>query len=208
MLQTSARIALLVACGISIAGCSSSSSSGFGRSTDRIDPGLTTKSQIITLNADGSLPETGIDENASLTVSNMTNNGGFVYQIGRVAGTDEFLGVAGIAPNTRVGAAPTEASATYTGEYSLAYADRDEFSDAITGEITLDADFSTRRLTGQSGGLSVNGTITGQTLGGTASYRGVDADLTGRIGASRAVGAFAGHTKDAVLTGGFVANAN
>lgn len=208
MEQNSIKGPLILFCGLALAACSGSSGSSSGGSSGGIDPGLSTDSRIVELNQDGTLPDVGIDQNNSLTVSNITNNGGFAYQIGRVSGADEFLGVAGVTPNTRVGNVPTAANATYSGEYSLAYADRNEFGDPVSGAITLSADFNNRTLTGQSGGLNVNGTLDGQSIGGTASYRGVDADLTGRIGTSRAIGAFAGHTADAVLTGGFIAEAN
>lgn len=196
-------------CALALAGCSSSPGGSAGGGGSAIDPGLSTDSRIVALNANGTLPDVGIDDRNSVSLTRITNLGGFAYQIGPVEGANEFLGVAGIAPDTQVGGAPTTATATYNGDYNLAYADRTRFERSVSGTIALDADFNSGTLTGQSGGLTVEGTITGQNIGGSASYRGVNADLTGQVGASRAVGAFAGHNDDAVLTGGFIAeNAN
>lgn len=188
-----------------LAACSGTISSRGGRGVP-IGTGVTTDSRIVVLNTDGTLPDVGIDESNSVSVSRVSNVGGFAYQMGRVEGQNEFLGVAGVAPNTEVGTAPTAASATYRGDYSLAYADRTEFGAPVSGSITLNADFNNRRLTGQSDGLTIDGRLAGQSISGTATYRGVDADLIGQIGNTRAVGAFAGRTSDAVLTGGFIAN--
>jgi hypothetical protein len=190
-------------CAIALAGCSATSSGSSGGRGGGIDPDLTTDSRIIFLNENGSLPDVGIDPKNSRSLTRK-DDGGFAYQIGRVVGEKKFLGVAGIAPNTRVGDAPTIATASYDADYDLAYADRTRIENPVSGKITLNADFNNGTLKGQSGGLAVDGTITGQNIGGTASYRGVDAKLTGRIGEERAVGAFAGHNDDAVVTGGFI----
>lgn len=207
MVQTSFTVPITLVCGLALAGCSGSSSETTFERDSSIASELSTNSRVVALNADGTLPANGINRRNSLSVLSITENGGFAYQLGRVDGQNQFLGVAGIAPETVVGSAPTAASATYRGQSSLGYANRTEFGPPVTGTISLNADFNTRLLTGQSGGLTIDGTIDGQTLGGTASYRGVDASLTGRIGSARAVGAFAGDTDDAVLTGGFIAEA-
>ncbi|WP_147107782.1 hypothetical protein [Tateyamaria sp. syn59] len=166
-------------------------------------------SRLVRLTADGLVPDVGIDTSKAANVATFNssaNGAAFAYQMGRVRGTDQFLGVAGVLPNSQVGGAPTSATATYRGDYSLAYADRNTFEQSVTGNIVLNADFNQGTLVGQAGGLSVNGSINGQSLGGTASYRGVDAPLTGRIGNTRAVGAFAGNTNDQALVGGFLAD--
>ncbi|MEM6741162.1 MAG: hypothetical protein AAF646_13695 [Pseudomonadota bacterium] len=194
--------AALFASAAFLAACSSSSSSSGGQ----IDAGLTPEARLITLNEDGSIPDQQIVEGStSGSFSRIrTINGresGFAYQYGRVEGTDRFLGVAGIAPNTNPGPPPTEATASYTGVYALAYADRDGIEQR-RGEITLEADFENGDLRGSAGGLAVDGEITGQIIDGTASYRNVDADMFGLIGSRRAVAAFAGDTGDALLVGG------
>ncbi|APX10394.1 hypothetical protein [Tateyamaria omphalii] len=198
-------VALTCAC--ALAGCSGSSTGGFGGGSGSIPPGLTTDSRIVTLTANGNLPDVGIVGSIgnSFSKQSFLNGSGFAYQLGRVRGTDTFLGVAGILPNNQVGGAPTVATASYAGDYNLSYADSNSFETNVAGKITLNADFGQGTLIGQSGGLAVNGNITGQNIGGTASYRGVDAPLAGRIGNDRAVGAFAGHTNRKVLVGGFIA---
>jgi len=193
-----------------LAACSSSNDlvSGGGR----IDRGLNPSASLITLNVDGSLPDQDFSENGTKGDFSLISdvNGritGFAYQYGRKAGTDEFIGVAGIAPLSNPGPLPNAATATYTGDYALTYVDRDEV-DTRRGTITLDADFSDGVLEGTAGGLNIDGSITGQIIGGSATYRGIDADLTGLIGSQRAVGAFAGDSNNALLVGGFNADAN
>ncbi|MEL6644201.1 MAG: hypothetical protein AAFQ79_09720 [Pseudomonadota bacterium] len=204
-----ATLGLLVcASALALAGCTTSSTSRSGGGGGPIPAGASTDSRIVVLGANATVPDVGIDKNNSTTVTSQTTLGVFAYQIGPVAGQNAYLGVAGVAPSALVGGAPTTASATYRGTYSLSYADRTEFNGPVSGNITLNADFANQRLTGQSGDLSVDGRLAGQTIGGTASYRGVDADLNGRIGDVGAIGAFAGDTNDAVLVGGFSAFRN
>lgn len=210
MLRKRLRQALTIICASGLAACSSSFSSSVGGGNGvekgiRIDPGLATDSRIVTLNADGTVPDVGIDPNNTIIVQEGRTAGGFAYQVGRVSGTNRFLGVAGIDPNTRVGPAPTSAQAVYSGDYSLIYVDRNRPREPVRGDITLTADFNAQTLSGQSEGLVVDGNINGEDLSGTASYGGVNANLNGLIGASRVVGAFAGRNQNAVLTGGFYA---
>jgi len=111
-----------------------------------------------------------------------------------------------MAPWSHPGPLRDAAMATYDGDDAFTYVDRDEIEKG-RGEITLNADFDDGELTGRAGGLEIDGTVTGQIIGGSATYRGVDADLTGLIGSQRAVGAFAGDSSDALLVGGFNAEA-
>lgn len=174
-----------------------------------INPGLRIESQIVALNEEGEVPDLGIDTTPSRSgrsFSDIRNGTGFAYQMGRVSGTQRFIGVAGIAATSDVGTAPTAATATYRGDYSVAYAERRQQQQA-SGTISLDADFQQGTLTGSAGQLDVDGEIRGQNIGGSVRFRGVEADLTGRIGSTRAVGAFAGNTPDAVVVGGFLVEA-
>lgn len=203
------RGAAAVACTVLVAACSSSG--GSSSSGGRIDAGQEPASRLVTLNVDGSIPDQGISESGTRgRFSDLRRvNGrlsGFAYQYGREEGTNRFLGVAGVAPTTDPGAPPTAATATYTGDYALTYVDRDGV-DSQRGEITLNADFENGDLRGRAGGLVVDGTISGQIVGGTATYRSVDADMSGVIGTERAVTAFAGDTSEAVLVGGINAEA-
>ncbi|KWV91046.1 hypothetical protein [Erythrobacter sp. YT30] len=188
---------------ISVGACSSTTIS---RSSGGIGAGFTPSAELVTLAEDGSIPDqnfqnTGTRGSFSDLRSQNGRVSGFAYQYGRVEGTNRFLGVAGIAPNTDAGAAPTTATATYTGDYALSYVDRDR-AENRKGTISLDADFNSGTLEGRAGALDVAGTIDGQTVGGTASYRGVEADMTGVIGSERTVTAFAGNSDEAVLVGG------
>lgn len=193
-------------CGVSIvlAACDSSNVS----SRSGIGFGLETTSKLVVLEADGTIPEEGFASSGTrgsgrnLQVVNGRTSG-FAYQYGRVAGTDRFLGVAGVAPNTDPGGVPTAATATYDGEYQLAHVG--DTTDTKRGDITLNADFSAGTLSGAADGLSIDGTISGTSIGGRASYGGVNADMTGVIGTERAVAAFAGNRRGEVLVGGIVA---
>ncbi|WP_130407275.1 hypothetical protein [Thalassococcus sp. S3] len=192
---------------LALSACSSSSSSsgpGYGA--------LTPDSNLVTLRSDGSIPDQGFSGSGTSTEGGIlvTENGvtsGFSYQTGRIAGTTRYLGVAGIAPDTQVGPAPTAATATYTGDYQLSHVTA-ALADNQKGRITLNADFNAGTLTGQSGGLDVAGTINGSSVGGTASYGGVTGNMQGLIGRDRTVTAFAGHSQNnGVLVGGIIADA-
>ncbi|MEM8691564.1 MAG: hypothetical protein AAGG57_06725 [Pseudomonadota bacterium] len=183
-----------------------SSGDGF-QSGPGIDPGFTPEAEIVTLNPDGSVPDqgfSGIGTNGDIEVfRNETGDRfGFRYQYGRVANSTRFRGVAGILPASDPGAVPTTATATYDAQYDLTYVGNDV--DRQSGNIALNADFNAGTVTGNAGGFAVNGTVTGTDLGGTASYRGVQADMRGVIGDRRVVGAFAGENANALLVGGLI----
>ncbi|MEM7615001.1 MAG: hypothetical protein AAF245_08130 [Pseudomonadota bacterium] len=189
---------------VALAGCEEFSL----RIGDGVDDGLSPSSKLVVLEPDGSVPDEGFSRSGTngsggilRTVNGETS--GFAYQYGRVAGTNRFLGVAGVAPNTDPGDVPTAALATYDGEYQLTHIDND--TETKDGDITLDANFVSGTLTGRADGLEIDGTINGTTVSGNASYRGVTANMTGVIGDERAVTAFSGNTSREVLVGGVVA---
>lgn len=198
-----ARMAGCLAILISAAACSSTTISSGGGG---IGSSFTPVGQLVTLAQDGSVPDQNFENSGTRgSFSDLrSQNGrvsGFAYQYGRVQGSNRFLGVAGIAPNTDAGSAPSTATATYTGDYALSYVNRNR-AENRKGTISLDADFNAGTLEGRAGGLEVEGAINGQTVGGTATYRSVEADMTGLIGSERAVTAFAGESAGAVLVGG------
>ena len=73
-----------------------------------------------------------------------------------------------------------------------------------SGVINLTADFDAGTLTGSTGGLEVNGRMTGSDLGGGVSYRGVRGGLDGLVGSDQAIGAFHGNNADLIYSGGFL----
>ena len=203
------KATMVAACAGAVVGCSSISVNTGG---GQIDAGLNPEARLVTLNGDGSIPDQNFAQSGTGgRYSNITqSNGrltGFAYQYGRVEGTNRFLGVAGIAPTSNPGPPPTTATATYSGVYNLTYANRDQI-ERRTGNIRLAADFDEGELTGVAGRLRVDGTITGQVVDGTVTYRDVDADLFGLIGSERVIGAFAGDEDDALLVGGLIAEAD
>jgi hypothetical protein len=106
---------------------------------------------------------------------------------------------------TRVVGQPTEIKGT-------------PFATIGTQSVTLNANFDSGTLTGSTPLMDVNGTISGQTLGGSVSvnipvgatnsgpFRPLSATLEGEIGSTAVVGGFAGHDDTAVVAGGFVGN--
>ncbi|WP_208352346.1 hypothetical protein [Pseudaestuariivita rosea] len=192
----------LSACNISISNDSSDSPSA----------NLDFNSRLQTPSAEGEYPDDRNDY-AEFRSGRVNNNGnGFAYQVGRVSGTDDIVAVAGVLPTTTVGSAPTEASATYDGEYQMTIAsETGSRSDPIRirneeGRITLNADFTRQTLTSTSGDLQVDGTIDGQTVGGTVTHSGVTANMAGSIGADRVVTAFSGDNGRTAIVGGILAN--
>lgn len=86
-----------------------------------------------------------------------------------------------------------------------------ETVDQNSGTITLEADFtpvSLGTLTGTDGNLTIDGMFSRTTgsLNGTATFEGIEGDLTGFVGGAEAFGAFAGQNDTGVLAGGFVSN--
>ena len=75
-----------------------------------------------------------------------------------------------------------------------------------SGTLTLVADFDRNTLSGTSDNslLRVNGTFEGKALGGSVVYRGMSGELSGRVGANQAVGAFHGKTDTSIMAGGFM----
>ena len=176
VIQSLAVTTILSACGGSTDVGGSSRNSGIGN--------LTPESAVVTANPDGSLPDQGfLPTGTRGPVRQLTTTGttgappGIQYQFGRVAGTNRFRGVAGDATDSEVGATEptTAAAATYTGDYRLTHVS--DSVDSQNGQITLNADFNNGTLQGNAGGLTVNGSIAGRDVGGTATYRGVTGPL-------------------------------
>ena len=136
------------------------------------------------------------------------------YQVVRVNGENELRALAGIVPGTDPGAAVTDATATYDGAFGVVgIRNIDVQDDLIVGDvfidgdaITLSADFVGGTLTGNSGLLTVSGTVSGQDVGGSVNYDGINAPLEGVIGQDVVVGAFAGNTSTTIIAGGIGAD--
>ncbi len=159
--------------------------------------------------------------------SAVTGNG-YAYQAGAI---DEagFQAFAGIVPGASVEAAPASATtATMRGQFEVAVVDAILMGGTtITGQnsidsgsITLVADFQNGTLTGSGNGvdggfqniflnenlLTIDGTFSGTTLTGTATYNGVSGPLRGLVGVDEAIGAFHGNDDGQVHAGGFIAD--
>jgi len=199
MLENLYRATVLVGAAL-VSACSGSSTTVVGG----IAPGEVPASELVTLNATGTLPNRNFSTSETGGIVEAAQ--GFRYQYGSVRGSNRFLGIAGVLPTTNPGAAPTTATATYAGNYELAHVERGTTT-TKSGTLSLAADFTNGTLQGNANGLAVNGTIAGQTIGGTATYAGVSADMEGVIGRERAVAAFAGNSADALLVGGFLTEA-
>lgn len=127
------------------------------------------------------------------------------------------LAQAGVTGGKGVGTRVTNGTATYDVEWEL-YHMRDvalidgraqyESGIGIYDQITLTADFSDGTLKGARGDFAVEGRINANDLGGKVTYKTIEGDLEGEIGARGVIGAFAGKSKDSVFTGGFVGEKN
>lgn len=136
---------------------------------------------------------------------------GYAYASGSIT-NEGILAVSGLVSGTSGGSLVSGGTATYTGNYELLRISNINISGGYisasqaqrTGSISLAADFDNGTLTGQSGSLIVNGTVTGTGLSGGVSFEGVSGDLTGVIGSSKAVGAFHGNNAHLIYSGGFL----
>lgn len=177
-----------------------------------ITDGSTPDTALISLTVTGEVPDQGfVTSGGDGGGSDLaTVNGtliGYAYAYGLVDGTNTYLGVAGIVPDSDPGAAITSGSVSYDGTFKLAYINMDNAL-TETGQITLIADFLDSSVTGASSGLVVDGNFSGTDLGGTVTYAGITAELEGVLGADALAGAFAGNTSDVIIVGGILATAN
>lgn len=76
-------------------------------------------------------------------------------------------------------------------------------TEAIDGEITLTANFNAMTLSGSGDGLTVDGTINGNRLGGSVSYDGLSGILDGIIGSTSAIGLMTATGSGEGYAGGF-----
>lgn len=135
-------------------------------------------------------------------------------------GATAFAAVSGILPTTNVGTLPSFGNATMTGTYQLTHVTRSATSarptasdfESATGTITLTSDFAAKTLsattsatTGQPLTITEFNSTNGDLLM-TSTYRDAAGVVNGKIGANRAVGAFAGNGLTGVYAGGFIVN--
>lgn len=197
-------MALLSACGGG--GSSLSSSSTFASNTGTVSGGQ------VNVNLSSELNDSVSDADVGLVA--------FVTGTNTTRGTANA--VSGIQSGANVGSAVGGGTVTYNARYKYGVVDDvNRTSTFITGDrahssessIALSADFGAGTLTGNTADLAVNGTISGQTLGGTVDVSHsiignapgtVTADLQGQIGSTGVIGAFAGKDNDTVVAGGFV----
>lgn len=142
---------------------------------------------------------------------------GFAYAVG-AREDGGFAGYAGLLDSTSVAASPGSGSATFDARYRLLEVSDINVSstfvtgstDAVSGDITLRADFDAGSLRGDSsdGLLRVRGTLSDRnSVGGAVTFRGVDGDLRGMVSDREVVGAFHGHDDETIFAGGFTGDA-
>lgn len=138
---------------------------------------------------------------------------GFAYATGSISG-EGLAAKAGLVAGTDVSTPPITGTATFSGVYELRritgiFISSDSISGfpaSETGQIALDANFADGSLTGTSGSLTVDGTMNGETLSGSVTYRGVEGPLRGLVGSDKTIGAFHGNDESLIYAGGFLAN--
>lgn len=150
---------------------------------------------------------------------------GFAYQVGTTS-EGNFAAVAGVVTDGTLPAVGTSGTATYSGTYALVHMDRGSVTDvtalvtAYEGDMSLTADLGDGSFSGISAEFTetsdgrkpvfyTKGTISSGEMEGLARFRQTDdinirADMTGLIGANKAVGAFQGGDDEVdAIAGGF-----
>ena len=151
-----------------------------------------------------------------------------------VTGTDpvagQVVGLAGVRSGATVGTVRTTGTASYNTQYAYDVVENVTRTSTTIGgtrytqptqTMTLNADFGARTLTGTSSDVTVNGTISGSAVAGTATVDynfnpliGAPASgrvvttLNGNIGSTGIIGAFHGSDSNTVVAGGLVGVAN
>jgi hypothetical protein len=201
------RTLSLAICGFALTACGDPQGIGGGN-----EPAT----KFVTLSINGDMPDqnfaieggAGSGEDLQIVEGQTT---GYAFAHGVVDGTNTYLGVAGIAPNSTVGNRIEGGSVAYSGTYSLAHANESNTTDE-NGNISLTANFidDGGTVTGSTDGFEVYGTFkdTDNVLGGTVVHDGIVATLTGRIGTEAVAGAFVGNSNDEVLVGGIYVTAD
>lgn len=146
---------------------------------------------------------------------------GFALLAGFDDSEDTLWALAGLVGTGTLPGAGSNGTATYDGLWELILIDRDGTDDpsatlrGAQGTMILQADLArgtfvgnSRALTGTVSTLSVTGAMAGGSMQGFVRYRTANTDitgsLTGRLGATKAVGAFHGTMAEDAMTGGFL----
>jgi hypothetical protein len=114
-----------------------------------------------------------------------------------------------IPTGTGVSALPTEAAVQYQGPYQVAIINNADqrvgIKEKYTGTISLTANLNSGAFTGTDRDLTIAGNLTGNDLGGTATFRDITGPLKGLVGGDVALGIFHASTDNVVFAGGFLA---
>lgn len=202
------KIGFMAALTIMVGGCSN------GHSPRRNAPPLPLKvtAEIVTPRANGTFERPLVQ---ALGDTVRKGGSGVAYRAGLIPGTGvgEFTGVAGYAgllPGASV-SNPTANRLTYNANYGVTVIRNIDVvdrqiqgkSNQFRGNIVLNANFNAGTITGSDGNLTVGGTVTGTSLGGTVEFHGLSGKLTGLAGGDKTYGAFHGATDETILVGGF-----
>lgn len=190
-----------------VAGCASSSG---GRDLTRAEVPV-----AVTANGRASSVVSSLSQEIGEALFLPQLNGGIAHVSG-FDGTSQVVGLAGIIPGTNVGPVIPSGRVVMGGAYSLTHAKEVEETSGggiktlrttrpVRGPIILTADVAAGTVRGTAGDFTVNGTMSGTSLGGGVTYLGVLGKLTGAVGQRGLAGAFAGETADQVIAGGIVA---
>ena len=184
------------------------SACGGGLSTGGSGPGVT-RSGVVTVAADGSIPTASDAEQLSVRSVNLGGYGA-TYAV-QSRGNDVSARAALVNPQI-FNVVTTSGRATFDTNYSLSEIRNTATSREITdaeGSLPITIDFATGRVQGQGDGLRVAGQMMAGSAGftGTTTWRGIEGDLRGRADEGNLVGAFAGNAPTSVYAGaieGFV----
>ena len=160
---------------------------------------LVAAQEIGVLVAEGVDPETEVETRSGFGNVSAPNVGTASYVYGTTGG--ELIAAAGFDRSGSL-SAPLSSNATFSGTVRLGDV-RESGSSLVGDNITLNADFAASTLTGSSAVITVDGTFSGNELGGAVMYDGIEGELDGVISVDGAVGAFAGSNDERGYAGVF-----
>ncbi len=212
---------LAIAATAVLAGCSGGS--GGGSSSAPSSSGgtvvMTTASAFTTPSGSGSITHS---LSQSQSAANIDSQGvGYAMVAGLNTTTSELTALSGFVGDDLLTTATSSGQVTYDGQFEVMHVDRTSPTDTTAsvdstqGTMLMIVDFDTQQFAGESRALSgsnpvlsIEGSLTGQDMSGTASFvSGSDshsATLDGVLDGAKAVGAFHGTTSSDAIAGGFL----
>ena len=198
---------LLVLSLTGLAACSSGSGNPVGRAPD-------TTTGFVTPDANGQI--SGLLDPDAISGGTVSTGdlgaakSGYAY-LTETKGTT-ILARAGLVNPQAIANRPTTGVGRFDADFRIAGVPdttRSYDIEEATGTLPVTVDFGRGTVAGRGDGLAITGQLTAGTAGyrGTATWRGIDGDLRGRVNATTITGAFNGSGPTGAFSGGFGGNA-